>query len=132
MGQPVDKAAMEQAIAIYCAAWNETDAGKRDALLAQVWADDATYTDPTVHLVGRRALVAHIDAVFARYPGSTIEMTSAVDAHHTVARFAWKKVLADGTALPEGIDFAEVGPDGKLIRIVGFFGPLAPADARRR
>jgi len=27
--------------------------------------------------------------------------------------------------LPEGIDFAEVGPDGKLTKIVGFFGPLA-------
>src|SRR5215207_6988070 len=106
MTQPVDKAAMERAIAIYCAAWNETDAGKRDRLLARVWAEDATYTDPTVHLVGRQALVAHIDAVFARYPGSTIAMTSAVDAHHTVARFAWNKVLADGTALPEGIDFA--------------------------
>jgi hypothetical protein len=125
MGQPVDKAVMERAIAIYCAAWNETDAGRRAALLAQAWADDATYTDPTVHLTGRAALVAHIDAVFARFPGSTIEMTSALDVHHTVARFAWKKVLADGTSLPEGIDFAEIGPDGKLIRIVGFFGPLA-------
>jgi hypothetical protein len=122
----VDKAALERAIAIYCAAWNETDAIKRDALLRQVWADDATYTDPTVHLVGRRALVAHIDTVFARYPGSSIAMTSAVDAHHMVARFAWKKVLADGTSLPDGIDFAEIGPDGKLTRIVGFFGPLAP------
>ena len=125
MGGPVDKAMIEQAIATYCAAWNETDAVARDALLAQVWADGATYTDPTVHLTGRPALVAHIDAVFARYPGSTIEMTSAVDAHHTVARFAWRKVLADGTALPEGIDFAEVGPDGKLTRIIGFFGALA-------
>jgi hypothetical protein len=127
MGQPIDKAAMQRAIAIYCAAWNETDAARRDALLAQVWADGATYTDPTVHLVGRQALVAHIGAVFARYPGSTIEMTSALDAHHAVARFAWKKVLADGTALPEGIDFAEFDGDGRLRQIVGFFGPLAPA-----
>jgi hypothetical protein len=100
-----------------------------DRLLAQVWADRATYTDPTVHLTGRAALVAHIDAVLARYPGSTIEMTSAIDLHHAVARFAWKKVLADGTALPEGIDFAELDDDGRLTRIVGFFGPLAAAGA---
>jgi hypothetical protein len=132
VGQPVDQAAMERAIGIYCAAWNETDPARRDQMLAQVWADDATYMDPTVHLVGRQALVAHIDTVLARYPGSTLEMTSALDVHHTVARFAWKKVLADGTALPEGIDFAEVGHDGKLIRIVGFFGPLAPAAAQGR
>jgi hypothetical protein len=125
VAQPVDKAAFERAIAIYCAAWNETDPVKRDAILQEVWGTDATYTDPTVHLTGRRALVVHIDAVFARYPGSTIVMTSVLDAHHTVARFAWKKVLADGTSLPEGIDFAELGDDGKLSRIVGFFGPLA-------
>jgi hypothetical protein len=46
--------------------------------------------------------------------------------HHAVARFTWKMVLADGTSLPEGIDFAEIGSDGKLTRIVGFFGQLVP------
>jgi hypothetical protein len=120
------RAAFEKAIDTYCAAWNETDAAKRDAILAPVWGEGATYTDPTVHLAGRAALVAHIDAVFARYPGSTIVRTSVVDVHHDVARFAWRKVLADGTSLPEGIDFAAVGHDGRLTRIVGFFGALAP------
>ena len=27
----------------------------------------------------------------------------------------------------EGIDFAELDVDGKLLRVVGFFGPLPPA-----
>jgi hypothetical protein len=34
-------------------------------------------------------------------------------------------LLADGKALLEGIDFGELSADGKLRRIVGFFGPLA-------
>jgi hypothetical protein len=129
MAAQLDKVTLEHAIAVYCAAWNEIDPVRRDAMLRDVWAEEGTYTDPTVHLTGRRALVAHIDTVFTRYPGSTIVMTSAIDAHHTVARFAWKKVLADGSSLPEGIDFAEIGSDGKIVRIVGFFGPLAQADA---
>jgi len=119
-----DQATIERAIATYCAAWNETDPAKRDAILREVWAEDATYTDPTVHTVGRKALVDHITAVFVRYPDSSIVMTSKVDTHHGLARFAWKKVLADGTSLPEGIDFAEVGADGRIKRIIGFFGPL--------
>jgi hypothetical protein len=123
----MERATFETIIDTYCAAWNETDAAKRDAILSPVWGEGATYTDPTVHLTGRAALVVHIDAVFARYPGSTIVRTSVVDVHHDVARFVWKKVLADGTSLPEGIDFAEVGNDGRLVRIVGFFGPLSPA-----
>jgi len=33
--------------------------------------------------------------------------------------------LADGSTLPEGVDFAELSADGKLRRIVGFFGHCA-------
>jgi hypothetical protein len=48
-----------------------------------------------------------------------------VDVHHGIARFAWHVVQADGTCLPEGLDIAELSPDGTRIRrIVGFFGPL--------
>ena len=121
----MDRVAFEKIIDTYCSAWCEPDAAKRDAILAPVWGEGATYTDPTVHVAGRSALVAHIDAVFKVYPGATVRCIGAVDVHHAVARFAWKMVLADGTSLPEGIDFAEVGSDGKLVRIVGFFGPLA-------
>ena len=115
---------VDEAIAIYCAAWNETDPVKRDRMLEPVWADDATYTDPTVHAVGRAALVAHIGTVCARFPGSAIVMTSGIDIHHNVLRFYWKRILADGTSRPAGIDFGEIDDDGKIRRIVGFFGPL--------
>ena len=115
----------EELIAAYFAAWNEPEAARRERLLKEIWAEDATYTDPAVHTVGIRELNEHIDRVFARYPGSRVVMTSRLDAHHGVLRFLWKKTLADGTSLPEGIDFGEVSAEGKLRRIVGFFGPLA-------
>ncbi len=48
-----------------------------------------------------------------------------MDAHHGVARFAWRVVQADGTALPKGLDVALLSADGtKIERIIGFFGPL--------
>jgi hypothetical protein len=125
-----DAASLERLIDAYCAAWSEPDAGRRDAILAEVWADDATYTDPRGRAAGRSELSALIAAILAGRPGAKVVRTSAVDAHHGVARFAWRVVQADGAMLPEGIDFAEVGGDGKLARITGFFGPLATADAR--
>ena len=125
-----DAASLERLIDAYCAAWSEPDAGRRDAILAEVWADDATYTDPRGVASGRSELSALIGKVLAGRPGAKVIRTSAVDAHHGVARFAWRVVRADGAMLPEGIDFAEVGGDGKLARITGFFGPLATADAR--
>ena len=109
----------------YCEVWNEPDPSRRAELLASVWASGATYTDPSVHAASAEALLGHIATVRSRRPGASVLRTSAVDAHHGVARFAWHVVLADGTALPEGIDIAFLSPDGSRIeRILGFFGPL--------
>jgi hypothetical protein len=89
------------------------------------WRAGATYTDPTAHVAGVDQLVAHIEKVLARRPGARVIRTSAVDAHHGFVRFAWRVVQADGTLLPEGIDFAEVDNDGAIRGVVGFFGALA-------
>ena len=126
-----DAASLERLIDAYCAAWSEPDAGRRDAILAEVWADDATYTDPRGRRRGaERAVRAHRARFSRAGPARRSSGRARVDAHHGVARFAWRVVQADGAMLPEGIDFAEVGGDGKLARITGFFGPLATADAR--
>jgi len=115
---------LETLIDTYCAAWNEPDATRRGELLRQVWANGGTYTDPRGHVAGAEAQSELIGRVLATRPGATVLRTSRIDAHHGVARFAWHVVMPDGTTLPEGIDFAEIS-GGKLVRIVGFFGPLA-------
>jgi hypothetical protein len=110
----------------YCRVWNEADSSVRGELLASLWGSNATYTDPSVHTASAYELLAHIAAVRARRPGASVVRTSAVDVHHSVARFAWRVVQADGTALPEGIDIAFISSDGSRIeRIIGFFGPIA-------
>ena len=47
---------------------------------------------------------------------------SGIDVHHNVVRFLWRLVRADGSCGDTSIDFGEVGPDGRLVKIVGFFG----------
>ena len=117
----------------YCAAWSDESAGQRQELLAQVWADGATYTDPTVHLTGVEALLAHIVAIRAKYPGVRIVRTSEVDYHHGIARFGWRFVLADGSSFPEGLDIAFLDPcQTRITRIIGFFGPLAKSGSPPR
>ena len=109
----------------YCQVWTEADAGRRAGLLAAVWAAGGTYTDPSVHAVGVAELLAHIARVQAERPRAKVLRTSEIDLHHGVVRFAWHVVRSDGTALPEGIDFAFLTPDGTRIeRVIGFFGPL--------
>jgi len=117
---------LDDRIDLYCAAWNEPLATRRVAMLVPIWTDDTQYTDPTVHAVGRKALSDHIDGVLARLPGSVVVCTTALDVHHDVLRFGWKRVLADGSVRVEGIDIVEFAADHTLRRVVGFFGPMAP------
>jgi hypothetical protein len=117
--------ALEALITRYCDAWGEPDPEQRQQLLAQVWAEQGTYTDPAVHLSGRQALGDYIGKILRRYPGARIVRTSAVDTHHGLLRFTWRLALLDGQTLTEGIDFGELSGEGKLSRIAGFFGPLA-------
>ncbi len=115
----------------YCAAWNEPDPVRREQILKGVWAEEATYTDPRGHATGVAELVALIGEIRSGRPGAKVIRTSEVDAHHGLARFAWRVVQADGTALPEGIDIAEISDGGKLLRIIGFFGPVVPKESAR-
>jgi hypothetical protein len=113
-------------VTLYMTARNEVDAAARDRLLEQCWADDAVYVDPNVEVAGRAALSRHIANVQAQRPGAKLEFVSGIDAHHNVLRFLWRLVRADGTAGATSIDFGETGADGRLIRMVGFFGPPPP------
>jgi hypothetical protein len=126
MSRVLTKAEAEQLIDLYCRACSESDPARREKLLERVCADDITYVDPTIGISGRQALSDYIGSVLARYPGGHIERTSSPNEHHGMLRFGWQMVLPNGTRLPEGIDFAEVGENGKLHRIAGFFGPLRP------
>jgi hypothetical protein len=44
-------------------------------------------------------------------------------------RFLWRLVRADGTAGDTSIDVGEIGPDGRLVKMVGFFGSPPAAQA---
>lgn len=104
-------------LAGYC----EPDLEARRALLAEAWAPDGRLVDPPLEATGIAALV---DAVLGHYPGHRFTRTSAVDAHHDVARYEWALVAPDGSTTLTGLDVATVGPDGRLTGVVGFFGPL--------
>ncbi len=113
----------QQIVEAYGAAWNETDEAKRRGLLEKAWAGDGVYTDPQSHVEGRDALLALIAGFQSQAPGARIVPTSAADEHHGKVRFTWRMDGTDGKAVMEGIDFGELAPDGRIKRIVGFFGP---------
>ncbi|MFD0852247.1 nuclear transport factor 2 family protein, partial [Actinomadura adrarensis] len=73
----------------YLGVWNETDGATRQAMLEEVFAEDAVYTDPLVSVRGRAGLDATISAVQAQFGGLVFSLGGTVDAHHDIARFTW-------------------------------------------
>ena len=124
------QAKIDDTVATYGAAWNEPDIAARRRMLEKAWATDGTYTDPTAHVEGREALVQHISGFLKSLPGARIVPTSHADLHHGMLRFTWRIVKADGTPLTDGIDFGVLDGEGRIQKIVGFFGPLSPVDRK--
>ena len=122
----MDSNAIKEVVTQYMAAWNEREAVARHTLLERCWSDGGIYVDPKVSLIGRESLSGHIAMVQASRPGARLEFMSGIDVHHTVVRFLWRLVRADGTCGDISIDFGEVGSDGRLVKIVGFFGAPPP------
>lgn len=114
----------------YLDTWNETDPDIREAALAEVWAEDATYVDPLANVAGRAAISDLIGAVQQQVPGHTFRLVDAdVDAHHNVMRFWWELVpAAGGDSVAIGFDVAVTQDDGRIERVLGFLDK-APAAA---
>ncbi|WP_371785064.1 nuclear transport factor 2 family protein [Streptosporangium subroseum] len=104
----------------YLAAWNETDAAARQAVLAEVFAEDAMYTDPLVSVQGRDGLDAAIAAVQGQFGGLVFSLGGAVDAHHDIARFTWHLGPEGAEPVAIGFDVATIGDDGRISRVLGF------------
>lgn len=108
----------------YIAMWNESDPGKRAALIERAWTSDGRYLDPQLKADGAAAIGGMVAAVHERFPGHRFRRVSGVDQHHDQIRFGWELFAPDGSVTVGGIDIGELTADGRLRRIIGFFGPL--------
>jgi hypothetical protein len=113
----------DSVVADYCAAWSTPDRTARDRLLARVWTPDGVYSDPEPTLAaGRAALSDTIGAFLSGHTGARF-VCSSPQVHHRFMRISWILLRADGSESARGMDFGELAPDGRILRITGFFGP---------
>ncbi len=110
---------MTNTVETYLAAWNETDAERRRALVAATWTEDGSYLDPLMAGAGAEQITAMIGAAQAQFPGHRFELAAGPDAHNDVVRFTWSLVGADGP-VAAGQDFATVAEDGRFASVTGF------------
>jgi hypothetical protein len=112
---------VNEIVANYIAAWNETDAGSRRDFIAKAWSDEGSYIDAHRSSTGCAAIDAMIATVQERFPGYRFRLASGIEVHHNFVRFSW---TAGGTEQAPlffgGTDFAILAPDGRMRSVTGF------------
>lgn len=103
----------------YIAAWNETDAAARRAMIADTWTADATYVDPLAAVAGHEGVDALIAGVQQRFPDFHFALLGQPDGHGEHVRFSWG-LGPDGAEAPiKGTDYVRV-EGGRLKTVTGF------------
>ena len=108
----------------YFAMWRTTDTDQRATLVAQAFAEDGRHVDQNADATGHAELVEMIAGIHEGFPGFQMARTSGVDRFGDQLRFSWELTAADGSPIVAGLDVAELGDDGRLQRVTGFWGDL--------
>lgn len=116
----------EQLVDGYLAMWRESDGARRRRFVEAAFAPDGRHVDPLADARGHEEIDQLVAGVHAQYPGFVMTRTSGIDQHGDQLRFTWSLDAADGTRVVDGLDVAELAPDGRLARVAGFWGELPP------
>ena len=117
---------VEEVLQAYAAIWSEANAVRREALMAKSLAHDAEVVGPGYHFKGYQAISAEVERFLTRDPGSRAVLASGFLMHHNLVRFAVAMVSAEGRVVAEGEDIVEFGTDGRIVKVLTFWGALPP------
>jgi uncharacterized protein YndB with AHSA1/START domain len=115
-------AGLPSAVDAFFAAWSEKDDGRRRSVLAAIATDDVTFADAFSCTEGIDDLVAHLSAAQFHMPGIVLSRTGDVRVCQGTAVADWTAQGADGAARGKGTNVFDLAPDGRIARVVGFWG----------
>ena len=122
---------MQGIIELYDQAWNTPDDDSRMSLLNAALSDDCALIEPNGRFEGREEILDRIAGFGRRFPGARVSIVTNLDSHSGFARYGWEIVDRDGELVLEGSDFVEAAADGKIQRVVMFFGKLSSTSLLR-
>lgn len=107
------------------AAWNELDLEKVRHHLDQALSPDVSFIDPSIVTQGIAEFEQNVRHFRTKYPDVRCIRTSGVDSHHNLYRYNWEIRRGDALLIT-GFDVVEVDAQGRVAKVMGFFGPLPP------
>jgi hypothetical protein len=103
----------------YIAAWNETDAARRQARLEAAFTAGVSYRDPLMQGEGRDEVAQLIDGVQHRFPAFRFTLKGEPDGFENHIRFSWELGPEGTPSVVEGTDIGII-EDGRLSKVTGF------------
>lgn len=114
--------ATEHLVDAHLAAYCEPDDGRRRQAVARLWNPDGRLVDPPLEGAGHAGIARAGALLLSQFPGHRFVRTTQVDAHHEFVRYGWRLESPQGATVLEGVDLLELDVDGRIGRVVGFFG----------
>lgn len=121
--------ATERLVDAHLAAFCEPDAAQRRSAVTRLWNPSGRLVDPPLEGAGHDGIVDQGAHLLAQFPGHRFVRTTQVDVHHEFARYGWRLESPEGASVLEGVDVMELDVDGRIGRVIGFFGAQPPAVA---
>ena len=115
----------EESLIKMMSTWNTVDPEEKRTLVDEALEHNVHFADPNHNIIGRDAFLSMVDLVQQQIPGAVYARNSAIDMQNNFCRYHWKIDL-NGTRLMNGFDVTEVNDRGKIVKVLGFFGPLKP------
>lgn len=112
----------EERVDQFVAAWAETDAAKRRALLDRCFDGDGLYRDKYGYVPGVEGLTVFIGNAQKFMPGLTLARIGPVRHAHGAICYEWTVTGPDGAVLSNGVSAGECSPEGKIRSLTGFWG----------
>lgn len=105
----------------YFALWTEPDATRRRDLIAETFAENATYTGPLLDGAGHDGIAQLATRLNENLRGHRFVRTSEIDSHHDAVRYAWKIIPLDGgDPFAAGVDIGVLDEHGRLKSVTAF------------
>lgn len=105
------------------AAWNEPDAKLVRDHLDKALAPEIRFVDPSIDVTGIDGFEKNVHEVQARLPGAVYSRTSGIDSQHGFHRYHWA-IHQNGNLVVPGFDVVSTNESGRIICVIGFFGPV--------
>ena len=128
----MEAASFFRPLAPYLDAFVEKDASRRLALLAQGLVPHAEICGPTRIFAGYAEISEKIEGFHKNWPNCRLVVASGMVCFGNAGHFAMAIVSADGSILASGHSVVELAADGRIQRVVAFWGPPSAIPERLR